>query len=879
MSRDLSGGGLFLASMSTLAIFVACFIPAWWFTTTELRGKMCSCGSGLWTSNFTWGDDIFEENYFGVLSCESSNPLATHRCDADWGKSEEAHRRGHQAGVISLLAITSLSLSTYFGWKHVPGFGDPINAKRACICAVAAFLLQLLAHIWFTYSPLFDDLSNNFGCQFEFVQPLNSNTLRCHALGPGWALSAVGIIFTGVAAILFFFAYSPTEYTNPATGRYSLFTEVFERKLDELPLFMARTEKKPPVDDSTAFQRFIRAYGIPFLCMGNLALFLYSNLSTGATIEPHVRLEFPHWLATIIKALGISLKNGYILEFRDDVFNFTLVSSLRHFWSSRAYALAFLIGAFSGLWPYAKVFGMLMLWFCPATERLRGRALHWIDLLGKWSLIDSFFLCLMCVGFGFDTTVNILGIQVSVNIEVRPGWGVYSFVIATIWSLALSHYLTTVHRRAIERRTWTKEFLKSTYDPPFESLGSRPYAPLVRRRRFKCRTTGRLLVWLLLVIAFCVTIAGQVTKTFTFTFGGLAELILSPEKRTTEYSMVSIGEAIPESAKNGGYLSGKGWNWFLAVQFFLLSMIIPLVRVILLMIIWTVPLTLAVAKRLHHLAEVIAAWSAMDVFLISIIAAVMEIGQLSSEVLSSGFGSIEEEICKILNAVPLPVINAILNAIGLPDLDLSKGCSLFRVDAQLQSGCWVLLAAVLICEIVAHIIMELAEASVAERMAMLSAYHRAKNPLISPRRSSSTREITRGMSAVFAPPSELIASRSVRRLISAQEVGSQNFVGSWFDFFYGPFPRRMWVGLVKIRLMKRVEWPQIGEELHEDLVEQSDTERTPVPSQDQSSAQLESSLSGYHLTAADHLLEQLIRTEEDQETWTTESPLTIQHRN
>jgi hypothetical protein len=65
-------------------------------------------------------------------------------------------------------------------------------------------------------------------------------------------------------------------------------------------------------------------------------------------VEPHIALKFPAWLAPIVKAL-VPLGEDGTLEFRDDVFNFTLVSSLRHFWSAKAYGLAFLIGCFSGM--------------------------------------------------------------------------------------------------------------------------------------------------------------------------------------------------------------------------------------------------------------------------------------------------------------------------------------------------------------------------------------------------------------------------------------------------------------------------------------------------------------------------------------------------
>lgn len=57
------------------------------------------------------------------------------------------------------------------------------------------------------------------------------------------------------------------------------------------------------------------------------------------------------------------------------------------------------------------------------------------------------------------------------------------------------------------------------------------------------------------VCTFCVTLAGQLTKTFRFKFGGLASLILTEEKAVNDYSLVTIAQAIPHAARNGELFS------------------------------------------------------------------------------------------------------------------------------------------------------------------------------------------------------------------------------------------------------------------------------------------------------------------------------------
>ena len=66
------------------------------------------------------------------------------------------------------------------------------------------------------------------------------------------------------------------------------------------------------------------------------------------------------------------------------------------------YPLALLVAFFSGAWPYIKLLSMILMWFTPSaavTLFRRGWVLKWLDILGKWSLIDAYvmvsFYCLI----------------------------------------------------------------------------------------------------------------------------------------------------------------------------------------------------------------------------------------------------------------------------------------------------------------------------------------------------------------------------------------------------------------------------------------------------------------------------------------------------
>ena len=64
-------------------------------------------------------------------------------------------------------------------------------------------------------------------------------------------------------------------------------------------------------------------------------------------------------------------------------------------WHAEAYLLAVLICIFSGTWPYVKLLTMLLTWFTPTTTislEWRSWALEWLDILGKWSLLDCYIM-------------------------------------------------------------------------------------------------------------------------------------------------------------------------------------------------------------------------------------------------------------------------------------------------------------------------------------------------------------------------------------------------------------------------------------------------------------------------------------------------------
>ena len=76
------------------------------------------------------------------------------------------------------------------------------------------------------------------------------------------------------------------------------------------------------------------------------------------------------------------------------------------------------------VFPFAKLATLAFIWFRPLTERERVDALRWLELLGKWSMLDVFVVAILIVAAKLrDLT------------QVQPRIGIYLFALAIVLSM------------------------------------------------------------------------------------------------------------------------------------------------------------------------------------------------------------------------------------------------------------------------------------------------------------------------------------------------------------------------------------------------------------------------------------------------------------
>jgi len=438
-------------------------------------------------------------------------------------------------------------------------------------------------------------------------------------------------------------------------------------------------EDKPPWDclglhpSVSTFTMF----SLPILVVADIALFLQANFG-GPGVS--VRMAFEANGGQVVQLPSVS---------------FTLIGSIVDMWNGKAYPLALLVGFFSGIWPYVKLLAMLCCWLMPVRKESRQAVLKWLDALGKWSLVDVFVMVLFMVAFEFDLSVaeqapqaikdafDEFGGSARLLVYVHPEWGFYVFVFATLGSLVLGHIMTMVQRRAYE----VAEF-------GIGREGPRGRTRLCNVQRPEGQHAGRAFVYgpiCALAFSLLLVLVGLDVKAFQFKFLGLSGLALGEEGSVRPFSVVSLASEVPR-ANLHPRTPDLLWIQFV---FCLFSMLMVIAHHALLMVLWAVPFASRWQRRGLVAAQVMSAWNALDVLVVSILAAVLEIRQFALFILGDKCDALDA----LLESIP-PIASRLPGSV-----------TCFDVRSELREGFFVLLAAAVVSSIVSQVVLRMCSAA------------------------------------------------------------------------------------------------------------------------------------------------------------------------
>ena len=107
---------------------------------------------------------------------------------------------------------------------------------------------------------------------------------------------------------------------------------------------------------------------------------------------------------------------------------------------------------------------------------------------------------------------------------------------------------------------------------------------------------------------------------------------------------VSLAQTLPSSTQHP---NAFGIRW-IQTAYLLFALVVPLAQLLILLLLWLAPLTLRRQKQWFVAAEVLNAWSALDVFIVSIIAALLQIRQFAQFIVGGRCDAIDALLRKYL---------------------------------------------------------------------------------------------------------------------------------------------------------------------------------------------------------------------------------------
>ncbi|GAB5471576.1 MAG: hypothetical protein Kilf2KO_46060 [Rhodospirillales bacterium] len=142
-------------------------------------------------------------------------------------------------------------------------------------------------------------------------------------------------------------------------------------------------------------------------------------------------------LASLLLALGwvTPIMTVETLVFLGD--EVSILDSVWRLLTSGEVFLFVVIFLFSVIFPLAKLAVAFYLWFlAPVTKPGFLKTLRWIEILGKWSMLDVFVVALI-----------VVALQISIVSDVSVHAGIYLFTLAVALSLGTVSYIGALARR------------------------------------------------------------------------------------------------------------------------------------------------------------------------------------------------------------------------------------------------------------------------------------------------------------------------------------------------------------------------------------------------------------------------------------------------
>ena len=142
-------------------------------------------------------------------------------------------------------------------------------------------------------------------------------------------------------------------------------------------------------------------------------------------------------LSGILLIFGLNLP---VLTLKEMVFmesTFSVLTGIANLWQQKQPFLAAIIVLFSVIFPITKLSVLLCIWGIRLTAKQRKIIMHWIEALGKWSMLDVFVVA-----------VTVVAVKFGFMIHAEPRVGVYVFASSIFVAMGTAGWMGRLIEKA-----------------------------------------------------------------------------------------------------------------------------------------------------------------------------------------------------------------------------------------------------------------------------------------------------------------------------------------------------------------------------------------------------------------------------------------------
>ena len=260
-----------------------------------------------------------------------------------------------------------------------------------------------------------------------------------------------------------------------------------------------------------------------------------------------------------------------------------------------------------------------------------------------------------------------------IDLLVAPLWGLYANLTAQLVTQFSSHAIINYHRKAAASGLSAYLRRKETgiTDGSLDSLGNveKEVAPEQNVQKALCnseflrqdkdmtetlylRTSANFLIVICSTLLFALLLIGFLLPSFSFENLGIVGVAIefgqNFEDARQEFSIASIVQLLMEQGRFLGTAKDTLGHLSIGVLLIASTLVIPYLLIVLLLFQFWYPLERSARKRIDTIVEGLSAWQYVDVYLLSVVVATWQVGDISEYLVNPYCGSLDRTFSELV---------------------------------------------------------------------------------------------------------------------------------------------------------------------------------------------------------------------------------------